>query len=333
MVDYVMDIADQNYRYPASRYSRDRTTSLYHNVLDGTVYSGLWDSYASLDAPRQARLIKATLAMLESVEQSWDGQAYIQRPNPQLRWAGVQPFNQQNIIGTVMAQYTLATGDERFLPRIAKLRDNLMAETFASEQGLSWRYWPLAHWEGTPPERRAERREDSSHASINAEFLMYADAVLNPSAAPMQLPKTTFSSQLDSLSVRFPHRMNWDQSLRENSVYWAPNVRWARLKDLDNLYKHWLMPPREDYDAQHVLAGYAERLPSLDALEGTLILTRLRPAQDAQKQGETPTGLHSEAIATLSLGKETKPQDKFEALKAVTARMAPTADRQKHPDQ
>lgn len=322
MAGAVLDLADAQGRFPATKYSIDRSTALPQLVLDGSIHSSLWNGYASFDPALQARLRESTLSLVQAVEPEWDGTAYLRPSHPQLSWSGVLPHNQQNILGTVMAQYTLATGDRRFVPRLQDMREAFMREVFDTDGALSWRYWPDAHWMGNMPAFQRDRREDTGHASINAEFLMLANAAIAGDGRELELPPTTFQRGL-SERLRFPRNITWDTSNYSTSLYWTPTVRWGSLPELASLYREWLMIPREDHDMQQIWAGYAEALPDVGALEGTLNIRRYRPSRDdngkhgvswrTMRQLEVANG-----VATTLNGRKSSP---VQGLKAAVATM------------
>jgi len=171
-------------------YSLDKRTELRLLVDNAMVYYPMLRA-AALGCLEEADR-RAVLSMAEAAfryyEEDWDPSSGCYRfRKGEAFWAdgAVLPFNQQNAFGLCLIELFKATGKPIYRDRCAALARSFEKELELTEDGRTvWRYWPWEFYggwteadgvsENTPLQKPIENPpyEDSSHATINALFIL-----------------------------------------------------------------------------------------------------------------------------------------------------------------
>lgn len=187
------------------KYSMDYQSELRALVNNAMVY---WPMLRAanggcLSGETRQTLLSMAESAFQYYEEVWDpasGCYRSPRGAPVKSDGSVLPFNQQNAFGLCLIELWKATGNPAYRERCADL-----AQTFAREMELTddgraiWRYWPQEHYNGwteadnvslnTPVRAPTDNPpyEDSSHAALNAAFILEYSKTFGDIFSPAQL--------------------------------------------------------------------------------------------------------------------------------------------------
>lgn len=181
---------EDRFLFVTKKYSLDRQTELRLMVNNAELYMPMLRAANAgcLEGEDRRTLLAMAEEAFSYYEEDWDPLlgCYRFRKGEAYAFDGVVlPFNQQNAFGLCLIELWKATGKTVYRDRCTALARAFEKELETTEDGRTvWRYWPQAFYNGwteadgvsqnTPiqPPTASPPYEDSSHASLNAEFIL-----------------------------------------------------------------------------------------------------------------------------------------------------------------
>lgn len=288
------------------KYSLDQRTELRLLVNNAMVYYPMLRSAAlgCLEEKDRRAVLSMAEAAFQYYEQDWDPSSGCYRfRKGEAFWAdgAVLPFNQQNAFGLCLIEMYRATGKPIYRDRCAALARTFAKEIELAEDGRTiWHYWPQEFYDGwveadsvsqnTPTRDPVEDPpyEDSSHASLNAAFILEYYRFFGDIFSPAQVQGLRLT--LDAICTDAGLSTVLDPV---DTAGWFLSPLWAKLAsggERGTALAHHFLPAdtfiHAEYDSQIPLASARLYDP---AEGGTLRVSTARFTEDSLQTLEVMT--------------------------------------------
>lgn len=191
--------------FVTKKYSLDQQAKLRFMVNNAMIY---WPLLRAVNAGcLEENICQSLFSMIEDIfqyyEEDWDPAAgcyRFRKGEPTSSDGSVMPFNQQNAFGLCLIELWKATGNPVYRERCTALARTFEKELEVAEDGRTiWHYWPQIFYNGwteadgvsqnTPVQPPIDNPpyEDSSHAALNAAFILEYSKTFGDVFSPVQV--------------------------------------------------------------------------------------------------------------------------------------------------
>lgn len=245
-------------RFHSKKYGLKRTKKIAFLVNNAIIYHSILAGIDILNEENYRSVINYAELMFDSYESDWHNNHYRFPYGEDIKYDGIPlPFNQQNAMGLLAIELYKATQKTKYIERISALHKYFTDQFSYKNSTLIWHYWPQFFYDGWLDSDSVSKNtpskifstdslfEDYFHASINLEFLINANSVLNKSLS-VEPEKILLNSISDEGFSRF---ISGDVEYQQADWSFVPTYPWTLFDSAKSLYlKKFIKAP--DYDNQ-----------------------------------------------------------------------------------
>lgn len=274
----------ENSIYYNTRYSIDSKHKVNALVDDAMIYDALLDAYYYLKPEVQKILLEKATSAFNFYEKNWHGKYYFSSGIPILYDGTPMPLNMQNSVGLALISLYKITKKNHYLKRVRVLYNNFKRNILDVNNKTVWHYWPEANkgWGNGVFESKHSPNmkpsndilyEDTSHASINIEFIYRASLLLGIKN-PISIEK--LGNQVCISPYTFSRFISGDTEYNKPSLIYTPMGYWIKAKCVRNLYARNIKLPYPGFDSSGLFYSYALAAKDEYRKRGRLSLTVYR---------------------------------------------------------